>query len=119
MTNKNSNEALFLNCNGDIYPSNLICSGSLDSTKPCPYSDEGNFPGLTTLKEGDSVDKGKPGDLIPCCAKQQLSNLGHWQGHNGVAYLEKLLPLRLFKCRMWYWLVIPGLHDSNPTEIQD
>ncbi len=61
--------------------------------------------------------RGQPGDLCPPCAKQNLSSLGHWQGHGGQTYPEALLPLRLFKCRQWLWLVIPGLYEADPTQI--
>lgn len=62
-----------------------------------------------------TIDKGQPGDLCPPCAKQQLAHLGHWQGHGGQQFPDDLLPLRLFKCRMWLWLVVPGLTDDQPT----
>lgn len=65
-----------------------------------------------------TVDKGQPGDLCPPCAKQQLANLGHWEGHRGQKFPEELKPLRLFKCRQWFWLVIPGLHHDAPSNIQ-
>ena len=50
-------------------------------------------------------------------AQQQLANLGHWQGHGQQTFPEELLPLRLFKCRMWLWLVVPGLRDAEPTKL--
>jgi hypothetical protein len=42
---------------------------------------------------------------------------GHWQGHGQQTFPEELLPLRLFKCRMWLWLVIPGLYDAESTKL--
>jgi len=86
----------------------------------CPYSQNGQLPDLVPLDEnnpGYSPDKGKPGDLCPPCAKQQLANLEHWQGHGQQTFPEELLPLRLFKCRMWLWLVIPSLYDAEPTQL--
>lgn len=68
-------------------------------------------------QEESGGDKGKPGDLIPVCAKQCLGNLGHWQGHHGEVFPEILLPLRLFKCHEWIWLVVPGLLDETPTQL--
>jgi len=116
-------KALFLAPDGKIYPDTLICSGVLSSElngKPCPYSNHGRLPDPVPLDEtapGYSPDKGKPGDLCPPCAKQQLAHLGHWEGHGQQVYPEELLPLRLFKCRMWLWLVIPGLYDETPTKL--
>jgi hypothetical protein len=114
--------ALFLSPDGNIYPDTLICSGIIPAElggKPCPFSQSGRFPDLQTLNPEDpsySVDKGQPGDLCPPCAKQQLARLGHWQGHGDQRFPEELLPLRLFKCRMWLWLVVPGLYDAEPTK---
>jgi hypothetical protein len=64
-----------------------------------------------------TIDKGKPGDLCPPCAKQNLAHLGHWQGHGGQEFPAALLPLRLFKCRQWLWFVVPGLTEAEPTVI--
>lgn len=117
-------KALFLSPDGKIYPDTLICSGMISAElngNPCPYAQNGRLPKPVPLDENDSgysVDKGKPGDLCPPCAKQQLANLGHWQGHGRQAFPEELLPLRLFKCRMWLWLVVPGLYDAEPTELR-
>ena len=115
--------ALFLSPDGNIYPDTLICSGvvppELDG-KPCPYSDMGRMPGVITLDPTASnyvIDKGQPGDLCPPCGKQQLASLQHWQGHGRQQFPDELLPLRLFKCRQWFWLVVPGLCDSDPTTI--
>lgn len=114
--------ALFLFQHGEVHPDSLVCSGILPSVlngKPCPYSDNGRIPPPAPLDIRDdsySIDKGKPGDLCPPCAKQQMSSLGHWQtGANRVP--PHLSNLRLFKCRQWFWFVIPGLRDSNPTNI--
>jgi hypothetical protein len=117
-------KALFISPDGKIYPDNLICSGLISAElngKPCPYAQNGRLPDLVPLDETDpgySPDKGKPGDLCPPCAKQQLAHLGHWQGHGGQTFPEELLPLRLFKCRMWLWLVVPGLYDEDPKQLK-
>lgn len=114
--------AIFIGTDG-THPSDLICSGILPTElggKPCPYSQNGCMPSPAPLDEGAvnySIDKGKPGDLCPPCAKQNLAHLGHWQGHGGQTFPEELLPLRLFKCRMGMWLVVPGLHDTEPTKL--
>ncbi len=118
----NNPKALFLASDGTIYPDTLICSGimSAELGGACPYSQAGRFPDPIPLDSEDpnhSLDKGNPGDLCPPCAKQQLSSLNHWQGHGGQSFPEDLLPLRLFKCQRWLWLVVPGLHDAEPTKL--
>jgi hypothetical protein len=122
LMNNHSGEprALFPLSDDSIYPDTLICSGVLPTElcgNPCPFSDSGRFPlpePLDPNKPDYSIDKGKPGDLCPPCAKQQLGSLGHWQGHGGAQFPVDLLALRLFKCRMWFWLVVPGLYDDAP-----
>lgn len=117
-------KAYFLGPEGKIFPDTLICSGMLPAElqgKPCPYSQNGRLPDPVPFNENDpsySLDKGKPGDLCPPCVKQKLAHLGHWQGHGGQQFPKEFLPLRLFKCRMWLWLVVPGLYDDNPTELK-
>jgi len=112
--------ALFLGQDGTIMPDTLICSGMLADFdgQPCPHAQHGRMPVPQPLDPAAptyTIDKGKPGDLCPPCAKQQLAHLGHWQGHGGQQFPADLLPLRLFKCRMWLWLVVPGLRDDQPT----
>jgi hypothetical protein len=112
--------ALFLSSDGNIYPDTLICTGILPSElggKPCPFAVNGHMPDPLPLDPNNpsyTIDKGQPGDLCPPCAKQQLSHLGHWQGHRKQQFPENLLPLRLFKCRQWFWLVVPGLYHADP-----
>jgi hypothetical protein len=116
-------QALFISANGNTYPDSLICSGILSSElkgRPCPYSANGRIPTPVALRSDDedySVNKGQPGNLCPPCAEQQLANLGHWQGYKGQTFPDELSNLRLFKCRQGFWLVIPGLLDSEPTMI--
>jgi hypothetical protein len=115
-------KAFFLSPDGNIYPDSLICSGVIPpelSGKPCPFSQEGQLPDPVPLDPDApnySVDKGQPGDFCPPCAKQQLAHLGHWQGHGEQQFPQELLSLRLFKCRQWFWLVVPGLEDAEPTQ---
>jgi hypothetical protein len=115
-------KALFLAPDGNIYPDTLICSGILPAQlngQPCPYSQNGRFPDPVPLNPDDpdySIDKGQPGDLCPPCAKQNLSQLGHWQQNGGQHFPEEIHSLRLFKCRQWFWLVVPGLHQHNPSQ---
>jgi hypothetical protein len=119
----NPPKALFLLPDGKIYPDTLICSGTISAElngKPCPYSQNGRLPDPIPLDNADpsyTLDKGNPGDLCPPCAKQNLANLGHWQRHDGQIFPDELLPLRLFKCRMWLWFVVPGLQDVEPTRL--
>lgn len=114
---------LFLGPNGTIYPDSLVCSGVIPEELnglPCPFSENGRLPLPQPLKSEDptyTIDKGEPGDYCPPCAKQQLSNLAHWQGHGDNQYPEELLGLRLFKCRQWFWLVVPGLYEADATNI--
>ena len=116
-------KAFFLSPDGKIYPDTFICSGMLSAElngKPRPYAQNGRLPDPVPLDENDpgyNPDKGKHGDLCPPCAKQKLAHLGHWQGHDQQAFPKELLTLRLFKCRMWLWLVIPGLYDADPTKL--
>jgi hypothetical protein len=118
-------KALFISPDGKVYPDSLICSGVLPGElagKPCPFSTNGRIPAPQPLSQNEldyTTDKGQPGDLCPPCAKQQLSSLGHWQGYAQQEFPTHLLPLRLFKCRMWFWLVVPGLYDDSPTILKD
>jgi hypothetical protein len=119
----NQPRALIILSDG-IYPDSLVCSGAMSSDihpSPCPYSEKGHMPSVQPLNANDptySIDKGRHGDLCPPCAKQQLAYLGHWQGHGGQQFPNELLPLRLFKCRQWFWLVVPDLYDDEPTKLR-
>lgn len=120
----NGAKALFLSPDGNLYPDTLICSGVIPAElkgQLCPYAQNGSLPDPVPLNPNDptyTVDKGQPGDLCPPCIKQQLAHLGHWQGHRGQFYPEDLLSLRLFKCRQWFWLVVIGLEDQKPDNIE-
>ena len=116
-------KALFISPDGKVYPDYLVCSGALMPVAgggPCPFAQDGHIPDPQPLNPDDplySIDKGQPGDLCPPCAKQQLANLGHWEGHRGQHFPDELKPLRLFKCRQWLWLVVPGLYHDDPTTL--
>ncbi len=116
-------KAIFLSPDGVLLPDHLVCSGQLVPDlegKPCVYAIDGWMPDPRPLVASDplySVDKGAPGDLCPPCAKQKLGALRHWQGHAGQRFPEALLDARLFKCRMWFWLVVPGLSEAAPSSI--
>lgn len=120
-----SAKAMFIAPDGNLYPDYLVCSGKLlieMGGQPCPFSCDGRLPDPHPLDPNSpaySLDKGKPGDLCPPCAKQQLTNLGHWDGHRGQHFPEELKPLRLFKCSQWLWLVVVGLHQDDPSHIVD
>ena len=118
-----TSRALFLGADGNIYPDTLICSGVLSAVldgKSCPFSDGGRFPAPFPLDPAEpayTLHKGRPGELCPPCVKQQFGNPGHWQGHGGQQFPEHLLHLRLFKCRQWLWVVVPGPADDDPTKL--
>ena len=117
-------KAIFLSLDGSTYPDTLICSGAISfelSGKPCPYSQDGRMPDVIPLDPTDSsytTDKGQPGDLCPPCAKSQHASLQLWQVPSRQQFPAGLLPLRLFKCREWFWLVVPGLYDAEPTQLR-
>ncbi|MCL4296274.1 MAG: hypothetical protein KJ077_11120 [Anaerolineae bacterium] len=92
-----------------VIPGDLVCPY-------CDYHRPDGFPGLRRVTAEDT-DKGQPGDLVPACAKSNLSAVAHWQGHHGLYYPNELNPLRLFKCRHWFWIVVPGLRDDCPQHL--
>lgn len=119
----NGARALFLAADGEIYPDVLICSGVLPAQlngEPCPYAENGRLPTPLPLNKDSpdySPDKGEHGDLCPPCAMHNLSSLGQWEGISGHSYPKELRSLRLFQCRQWLWLVVPGLYEAEPTRI--
>ena len=97
-------EVYLIDGTGEFYDANqTVC-------QQCSYFQ--GFPGITRVKE-DQTDKGQPGDRMPICAKSQLSNLQHWDGHRNFACPKGMRCHRLFKCRMGYWIVVNGLHDDG------
>lgn len=125
--NKTNGQAkvLFIAPDGNVYPDYLVCSGKLlldMGGEPCPFSKDGHSPEPQPLDVSlptYSQDKGKHGDMCPPCVKQQLGNLGHWEGHRGQSFPEELKPLRLFKCNKWLWLVVLGLNHEAPAQISN
>jgi hypothetical protein len=73
---------------------------------------------LDSTEGSYTKDKGQPGDLCPPCAKSQHASLQLWQAPGKQQFPAELLPLRLFKCRQWFWLVVPGLYDDEPTRLR-
>lgn len=112
--------ALFVSPAGKLYTDHTICS-SIMNGDACPYAEAGHMPALRPLDPRDPLytpAMGEPGDLCPPCVRQHLLSLGHWQNQLGRPFPEPLLPLRLFKCRQWLWLVVPGLLHAAPQVLQ-
>jgi len=61
--------------------------------------------------------RGPLGDLAPPCAALARGGLGAFLGARSAGLNPGLLPLRVFKCRMRYVLVVPGLRDDGAGEI--
>jgi hypothetical protein len=115
--------ALFLAPDGSIFVDSLVCSGVIPAEldgRLCPYSQNGRIPVPVALDPCDpsyTLDKGKPGDLCPPCAKQTLGPVESWIP-GAVGRHNELSPrLRLFKCRQWFWLVVPGLYEDTPHSL--
>ena len=116
-------KSLFIAPDGNFYPDYLVCSGKISDNggSPCPFAQNGHMPDPQPLDPHSpnySIDKGRSGELCPPCIKQQLGNLGQWDGHRGQLFPEELKPLRLFKCSQWYWLVVLGLRHDNPKRVK-
>jgi hypothetical protein len=114
--------ALFISTDGYLYPDYLICGGLVPIERQgrvCPFSDQGRMPLPVpiTPDDNDLLARGKPGDYCPPCATHQLASLGHWQSHKAQDFPPALLPLRLFRCRQGYWLVVPGLKHQDATRL--
>jgi hypothetical protein len=62
--------------------------------------------------------RGSVGDLAPPCALQALGSLASFLGAKAASFGPKLQPLRVFKCRLMYLLVVPGLRDEKAGEIE-
>jgi hypothetical protein len=63
--------------------------------------------------------RGRPGDLAPPCALQTLGSLAQFAGDAAGRYSADLHPLRVLKCRKLFLLVVPGLRDDRPSEIEE
>jgi hypothetical protein len=115
--------ALFLSDDGGTLPDSTVCSGLIPSGKtsgPCRHSESGRMPRPRRIEIGDiraDEDRGHLGDLAPPCAAQALGSLGAFLGARSADSDPGLLPLRVFKCRMMYLLVVPGLRNDGAGEI--
>jgi hypothetical protein len=102
--------ALFFGDEGALLPDDLVCSGRTpgrETGEPCPFSESGRMP-LPRPQRADS-----PGDVAPPCAVQALGSLAEFAGEASGRYELKLHPLRVFKCRKLFLLVVPGLIDHT------
>jgi hypothetical protein len=78
------------------------------------------MPRPRRIEPGDLLsdeERGHLGDLAPPCAVQALGSLASFLGTRSAAFDPGLLPLRVFKCRLMYLLVVPGLRDDHAGEI--
>jgi hypothetical protein len=115
--------ALFLSQQGMIFSDRSICSGDLPSRlggQPCLFSDNGRMPyprPLDEIKAEMYPKLGHFGDFAPPCAIEQLGTVEAWMEAHNIRYPDVVKPLRLFKCRQMFLLVVPGLKDISPQEI--
>ena len=116
--------ALFLFPEGMFLRDDLVCSGlfpsHLDGT-PCPFADEGRMPKpqpLDEVKVSMHPKLGCVGDLVPPCAIEQLGPLQAWRRGEGVRYPSDLGPLRLYKCRQMFLLIVPGLTEGQHMQTE-
>jgi hypothetical protein len=115
--------ALFLSPQGKIFSDRFVCSGDLPSSlggQPCLFSDNGRIPSprpLDELMTKMHPTLGRVGDLAPPCVIEQLGTVEAWMEAHNVHYPDVIKPLRLFKCRQMFLLVVPGLKDISPQEI--
>ena len=113
--------ALFLSPDGKCYPDGAVCGnpdGGVGDLRPCPHSDDGRLPPPERVREGGAAqapERGRPGDFAPPCVIQHFGNLQDWQGPDGL-YSPDLHALRVFRCRKWFLLVVPGIRDDRAGE---
>ena len=113
--------ALFLFPDGMFLRDDLVCSGIFPSHldgKPCPFADEGKIPKsqpLDKVKVSTQPNLGRVGDLVPPCIVVQLGPLRAWRRRKGARYPSDLNPLRLYKCRQMFLLVVLGLAEGQHT----
>jgi hypothetical protein len=119
-----SPRALFLGEEGALVPDSNVCSGrepGKEIGEPCPYSETGRMPLPRPIHEREALRMtaiGSPGDLAPPCALQTLGSLAEFLGEAAARYPPGLHPLRVFKCRKLFLLVVPGLRDDRPSKIE-
>ncbi len=115
--------AMFIWRDGHFYSDSLICSGIIPlelGGKPCPYSEGGRMPKSQPMSEENERDtplKGKTGELCPPCMARHYGDLEGWAARGERPMPEELLPLRVFRCHQFFWLVVPGLEDGDATKI--
>lgn len=115
--------ALFLSAAGQVLADDRVCSG-LEAPalggRPCPHAEGGRMPSLQPIDAGSArrwPERGRAGDLAPPCAAVQLGSLAGWLGARTGGHPDHLLGLRLFRCRQWFLMVVPGLHDGAPDRL--
>lgn len=115
--------AIFLSPDGSLYPDTLICSGVIP---PSSAASPVRFPRLDAcrtlphsiwLQPTTRLIRDSPVTYARPVPSSNLPSLQHWQGHGRQQFPEEFLPLRSFKCRQWFWLVVPGLHHAEPKAI--
>lgn len=115
--------ALFLSPGGQALTDDRVCSGLEATTlagKACPHADSGRMPRPRAIDARTArrwPERGQAGDLAPPCSVVQLGSLGEWLGGRPGGYPERWMGLRLFRCRQWFLLVVPGLHDRAPDRL--
>jgi hypothetical protein len=78
------------------------------------------MPRPARIEAGDirsEEERGHLGDLAPPCAIQALGSLRAFLGARSAGSDAGLLSLRVFKCRMMYLLVVPGLRDDPEGKV--
>jgi hypothetical protein len=116
-----SPRALFLGDEGALLPDFQVCYGRTpgkEPGEPCPFSDAGRMPRAVALDARAPPARGRPGELAPPCALQALGSLAQFTGEIAKRYPPELHPLRVFKCRKLFLLVVPGLRDDRPFEME-
>ncbi len=76
------------------------------------------FPRPIAAEAAEAGSRGRVGDLAPPCAVQALGSLASFLGDRAAGLEPELLPLRVFKCRLMYLLIVPGLSDEEPGGIE-
>jgi hypothetical protein len=115
--------ALFPSPDGTIHPDSLVCSGQVSgygTGQPCPHSEAGRAPLPHRLDPPAvrlSPELGEAGDLCLPCSVQHFGSLETWLGGDLGRLPSGLGPLRLFRCRQWFLLVVPGLRDDQPQQV--
>ena len=116
--------AMFIWRDGHFYSDSLICSGIIPlelGGKPCPYSEGGRMPKPQPINPENAQAaplRGKTGELCPPCMARHYGDLQGWSTRGERQMPDELLPLRVFRCHQFFWLVVPGLKDGDPTKIE-